>query len=121
MTKNPLYEIPEEMRDFAEKSVDQARKAFETFVGAAVKATEQADGATEQARTMAMEAAATAIKQAESNVAAAFELAQSLARAKDINEILSAQRDFVKNQMASFEKQVSAATQQFQERAKKGL
>ena len=32
------YEIPAEMRDFAEKSVEQARKAVEGFFGAAQKA-----------------------------------------------------------------------------------
>ena len=42
MTK---YEIPTEMRDFAEKSVDQARKAFESFIGAAQKASTDAEGA----------------------------------------------------------------------------
>ena len=37
MAQSP-YEIPAEMRDFAEKSVEQARKAFEGFIGAAQKA-----------------------------------------------------------------------------------
>jgi len=31
----PAYQIPTEVRDFAEKSVEQARKAFEGFSGAA--------------------------------------------------------------------------------------
>ena len=39
MAKTPIsYEIPTEMRDFAEKSVEQAKKAFDGFVGAAGKA-----------------------------------------------------------------------------------
>jgi len=39
MSKSILYyEIPTEMRDFAEKSVDQARKPFDGFLGAAHKA-----------------------------------------------------------------------------------
>jgi hypothetical protein len=29
------YEVPAEMRDFAEKSVEQARKAMDGFIGAA--------------------------------------------------------------------------------------
>ena len=37
------YEIPAEMRDFAEKSVEQARKAFEGFIGAAQKAVTAAE------------------------------------------------------------------------------
>ena len=42
----PSYEIPTEMRDFAEKSVDQARKAFDGFLGAAHKAVSAADSQT---------------------------------------------------------------------------
>ena len=40
------YEIPPEMRDFAERSVAQARKAFEGFMGAVQKASDTIDGAT---------------------------------------------------------------------------
>ena len=32
---DPIYKVPNEVRDFAEKSVEQARKAFEGFAGAA--------------------------------------------------------------------------------------
>ena len=47
MIKTPgSYEIPNEMRDFAEKSVDQARKAFDGFLGAAQKAVSAADSQT---------------------------------------------------------------------------
>ncbi len=35
---SPSYQIPTEVREFAEKSVEQARKAFEGFSGAAQKA-----------------------------------------------------------------------------------
>ena len=31
------FEVPEQMREFAEKSVDQARKAFDDFMGATHK------------------------------------------------------------------------------------
>lgn len=118
MTGNQMFEIPAEMRDFAEKSVDQARKAFEGFIGAAMKAAEQADGASEKARATAMEAAAKAIKQAETNVSAAFELAQNVARAKDFNEVLKIQQAFVTSQLASFQGQLSELGQTVQKAAK---
>ena len=41
MTKIP-YEIPAEIRDLTAKSVEEARKAFESFIEAAHKATAQA-------------------------------------------------------------------------------
>ena len=54
MAQNPLnYELPNEVRDFAEKSVEQARKAFDGFLGAASKAVTAAEtqGATVQVNT----------------------------------------------------------------------
>ncbi|MEX7044739.1 hypothetical protein AB2C71_32485, partial [Pseudomonas aeruginosa] len=39
--QTPNFEIPTEMRDFAEKSVDQARTAVGTLMGNALKAAEQ--------------------------------------------------------------------------------
>ena len=39
--QTPNFEIPTEMRDFAEKSVDQARNAVGTMMANAVKAAEQ--------------------------------------------------------------------------------
>ncbi|MCZ7643639.1 MAG: hypothetical protein M5U33_14340 [Pseudorhodoplanes sp.] len=39
------FEIPTEMRKFAEQSMDQARKAFENFIGAAQQAVTDFEGA----------------------------------------------------------------------------
>src|SRR5215211_614419 len=48
MAKQPTdYEIPAEMRDFAEKSVDQAKKAFDGFMTAAYKAAGTMEGSTD--------------------------------------------------------------------------
>ena len=48
---NAPYEIPNELRDFAERSVDQARKAFEGFVTVAQKTAGTVDGAANDARS----------------------------------------------------------------------
>ena len=104
-TKNP-FEVPAEMRDFAEKSVDQARKAFDGFMGAAQKASEQVTGSTESARTNAQDMTKKAMTYAETNVAAAFDLAQKLVKAKDMNEIMQHQAEFVKAQMGSIQTQM---------------
>lgn len=101
------YEVPQEMREFAEKSVDQARKAFDGFMGAAQKAVETVHGSTESARANAEQTTAKAMAYAEQNVAAAFELAQKLVRAKDPTEAMQHQAEFVKSQMASFQKQMT--------------
>lgn len=106
MIDKPNFEIPTEMRDFAEKSVDQARKAFDGFIGAAQKAADQVQGSAEAARASAQDATTKAIKQAEANVAAAFDLAQKLVRSKDVSEVIAHQTEFVKSQLATFQDQL---------------
>lgn len=104
MTKTP-YEIPAELRDFAEKSVDQARKAFESFIGAAQKAVGTMDGTASTVHSSAKEASEKAVGYAEANVKAAFDLAQKLVHAKDVQEIMAHQSEFVKSQMSSIQDQ----------------
>lgn len=102
----PPYEIPSEMRDFAEKSVDQARKAFDGFVGAAHKAAGSVEGQAASVHSKSKEMGDKAIGYAQSNINAAFDLAQKLVKAKDFNEILAIQTEFAKAQMASIQTQV---------------
>ena len=104
MTK-PAYEIPNEMRDFAEKSVDQARKAFEGYMGAAQQAAGKMENAAQQAGSSAKDATSKAVSYASSNVNAAFELAQKLVSARDLQDIFKIQADFAKAQLAAMQTQ----------------
>lgn len=109
MTNNNLnLEIPAEVRDFAEKAVDQARKAFDGFIEAAQKATAQSEAAAETITSNAKEVSTRAISYAESNVKAAFDLADKLVRAKDPKEILTLQSEYLKNQVAAAQEQAKA-------------
>lgn len=99
------YEIPTEMRDFAEKSVAQARKAFEGFMGAAHKATGTLDSTTAAVQTQAKDLGVKAVSYAEQNITAAFDHAERLTRAKDIHEVLALQAEFVRTQMANIQAQ----------------
>ncbi len=101
----PSYEIPAEMRDLAEKSVDQARKAFEGFVNAAQKAVGQADSTTASVHTNVKEIGSKAMTFAEHNVRSAFDLAQKLVRAKDLQEVLALQTEYAKSQMVAIQDQ----------------
>jgi phasin len=100
------YEVPNEMREFAEKSVEQARKAFDGFIGAAQKAVDTAHGSAESARLNAQDMTRKAMGYAETNVSAAFELAQKLVKSKDMTEVMQHQSDFVKAQMAAMQAQL---------------
>ena len=71
------------------------------IVGAVQKATDAA----EMLPTSAKNAMTKAMSFAENNVNAAFDLAQKLVRAKDVNEVLALQSEFAKSQMAAMQTQ----------------
>jgi phasin len=105
---NLNLEIPTEVREFAEKTVDQARKAFDSYVAAAQKATAQSEAAASTLASSAKELNAKAISFAETNVKAAFDLADKLVKAKDPREFLSIQSEYLKSQVASVQEQAKA-------------
>ena len=105
MTPKTPYEVPAEMREFAERSVEQARKAFDGFIGAATKAVDTAQVSTESARVNTHDVARKAIGYAENNISAAFELAQNLVKSKDLSEVMAHQSAFMKAQMEALQSQ----------------
>jgi phasin len=106
MADKTPYEVPTEMREFAERSVEQARKAFDGFIGATQKAVETAHGSAESARASSQDVTRKAISYAETNIGAAFDLAQKLVKSKDLTEVLQHQSDFLKAQMAALQSQL---------------
>ncbi|MGH6840833.1 MAG: phasin [Methylocella sp.] len=102
MTKVP-YEIPAEIRDMTAKSVEEARKAFGGFMEAAHKATAQAEGAASALQSSAKDVSAKSLSFAEANLKAAFDHAQKLIQAKDPQEMLAHQSEYVKKQLAAME------------------
>ena len=101
----PNYEVPAEMRDFAEKSVDQARKAFDSFLGAARRTADTMQGSADLARSNATSISSRGFEYAEQNVNAAFDLAQKLVRSRDVQEAMQHQAEFVRSQFAAIQAQ----------------
>ena len=89
------FEIPEQMRDAANRSVDQAKKAFEQFLDAVGKATATADVS---AKSLGVNAADFS-RQALAFVVASFDFVQRLAQARTFEEMTALQQDFLKRQM----------------------
>jgi phasin len=85
--------------------VDQARKAFEGFVTVAQKTAGTVDGATQQAQSGAKNVGSQILGFAEQNVNAAFDLAQKLVHAKDPQEALTLQSEFLKTQIETLQGQ----------------
>ena len=114
MTKdgNAKFEIPAEMREFAEKSVAQAKLAFDSFVSAAQQAVNTAETHATTARSGAKEAGELAMRFAERNVASSFEFAQRLLHAKDFKEVTALQAEYVKSQIAALTEQAKELSKQ---------
>jgi phasin len=106
------FEIPAEMRALAEKSVEQARQAFDTFMSAAQQAASSADKQAAGARASAQEVGKLAVRNAERNIASSFEFAQRLIRAKDSDEVMALHADYVKRQIAALSDQVKELTRE---------
>ena len=99
------FEVPNELRDFAERSVDQARKAFEGFLTVAQRASGVAGDATATPQGGVKAVSAHVLSYTERNVNAAFDLAQKLVRAKDPQEALALQSEYLKTQLAVLQEQ----------------
>ncbi|SCZ04482.1 phasin [Microvirga guangxiensis] len=104
--QNQNYEIPAEMRDFAEKSVEQARKAIDGFMSAAQKTVDTFEGSANTVQASATDATRKTFSYAEQNLSAAFDLAQRMVRAKDMQEAMQIQAEFVRTQFESMQTQM---------------
>jgi phasin len=105
------FEVPVQAREFVEKSIDQARSAFEAFTGAAGKAVSSLESAFPGAGT---EVNSKIFACTQANIEATFDFAKKLAQAKDPQEIMQLHAEFAKAQTENFQKQaaeVGAAVQ----------
>jgi phasin len=99
------FEVPADMRKFAEQSVEQARQAFDRFISAAHGAVADFEGRAQTARSGAMDVGGRAMTFAERNMAASFEFAQQLVKAKDVQEVVRLQTEYVKAQVQALNEQ----------------
>src|SRR6266702_1565293 len=90
----PKIEVPAELRDLAEKTIDQAEKAFGLFFDAASKSMTSMPGAGTEISTQAL--AFT-----EQNMKAAFEHARKLVHATDLQEAMRIQSEFLRSQFTN--------------------
>lgn len=107
MADGDRFEIPKELRSMAEASFDQARKAFENFIGSAQQTAAALSGKGEMARESAKDISAKAISYAEKNVQASLAYAQSLVHAKDLTEVMRLHSEYVQAQMKALAEQAS--------------
>ncbi len=90
----PKLEVPAELRDLAERTIEQAEKAFGMFFDAAGKSMAAVPGATG-------EVSKQALAFTEQNMKAAFEHARKLVHAKDLEEAMRIQSEFLRSQFTN--------------------
>jgi phasin len=90
----PKIEVPAELRDLAEKTIDQAEKAFSLFFEAATKSMSSVPGA-------GADVSKQALSFTEQNMKSAFEHARKLVHATDLQEAMRIQSDFLRSQFTS--------------------
>lgn len=105
MTTTPKLEVPEAMRDFADQSVSQARKAFDTFMTNAQSTVGKMEDSASSAKAAGTDMQNEAMSFAEEQVSSAFDLAQKMVRAKDAQELMELQATYMRQQMEAVTKQ----------------
>jgi phasin len=90
----PKLEVPAELRDLAEKTIEQAERAFGMFFEAANKSVASIP-------SPGTEISRQALTFTEQNMKAAFEHARKLVHATDLQEALQIQSEFLRSQFTN--------------------
>jgi phasin len=101
----PHFEVPPELRAMTEKSMEQARVAFNTFMTSAQQALSQFEGQAKAMQANAKDVSEKAMGFAERNVANAFAFADRLVHAKDVQQVVALQTEFIQAQMKELAEQ----------------
>jgi phasin len=104
MQRTP-FDIPDQMREVADKSVQQAKQAFDQFMEATQQAVAKAEVSAKSLRDGASDMNRQALAFMENNLASSFDVAQRLVRARTVEEVASIQQEFLNRQMAAIAEQ----------------
>jgi hypothetical protein len=94
-----INEQAEKMREMAQSTLDKAKDAVSKYMAESQKLREKADSGVRATYSTAKEMNDKAVAFAEANVAAGFDLAQKLLRAKDPQEMGAVYQTHLKEQM----------------------
>lgn len=99
MVDKPQFEIPDAVRDIAERNVEQARAAYSQFLDMARQAQDVVSKSSDAMAEGAREIQSRALRYTQDNLEASFNFASDLARARDLKEYLEIQTRFAQRQM----------------------
>jgi phasin len=119
MYDKPQFEIPEAVRELAERNVDQARSAYNQFMEMARQVQDTLAKSQGAMASGAMELQSRVAKFAEENIQASFTFATDLSRARDLKEYLEIQQRYAQKQMQSYALQAQELGKLLSEAAQK--
>ena len=106
MPEKQDFQIPQELRELAEKNVEQARVAYGQLMEAMTQAVRAWSTAPSTVVASGFKVVQErAIQFAKENAEAGFALASELAQAKDLQDVLRLQSNFAQMQMQSYARQ----------------
>ncbi len=105
------FEIPQSMRDIAERNIDQAREAYERFMDMTKKAQALTPTATGPVASGTDRLQRKALDFAEENMEASFDFATRISQAGDMTEALRIQQEYAQSQMKAYVEQTQAMTE----------
>jgi phasin len=103
----PNLEVPNALRELAEKGIDQARQAFEGFIEEARQTVAATQGGAHTAGASTQDMASYSLQAAEQNVRATLDFAQKLTRARSLQEAMQLLADFARSQLAAVQAQAT--------------
>src|SRR3954462_12453967 len=92
------FQVPDEMRTMAERSVTQARQALESFLQATRRTAESMEQTSDKVQAGTKDAVQKALSAVEQNLRASLDYAERLVRARDLQEITQIQSEFARTQ-----------------------
>lgn len=109
----PKLDVPAELRELAEKTIEQAEKAFGMFFDAASKSMSAVPGG-------GNDMSKQALSFTQQNMKAAFEHARKLVHASDLQEAMRIQSEFLRSQFTNAGEHMRQITGQMMSAAKDG-
>ena len=99
------FEIPESLREMTQKSVDQARQAYEQLMAQSRQAQEMMTRSTAAMGAAAKDVQAKALEYTQANMKSGFDLADRLSRAGSVREALEIQSEYARTQIETYSRQ----------------
>ena len=103
MAEKNLFEIPPQVRELAEKNVEQARQFYDQWMEGVSQVMSLWSASPTAGMAPGFDSLRErAIKFAQENAEAAFSLAEELAQAKDMHQLMTLQSSYAQSQVKSY-------------------